>query len=79
MQNIKKASYQNFVTRKPYEPITQVWEIPASLYEALNLAQRQQTPDQTLVDLLQSIVTVATGETNLWQKLKNADLIQYEK
>lgn len=68
MANSKQALSPNSLSsRKPYDPISQVWEIPASLYEAKHLAQ--QSGNTQLVALLDSIIQVAQVDPHTWRNL----------
>lgn len=64
----KTPSSQNSLSsRKPYEPISHVWEIPASLYEAKKMAQ--DNDNQPLVALIDSIIRVAGVDPHTWRNL----------
>ena len=68
MATSKQPSSPNSLTsRKPFEPISHVWEIPASLYEAKHLAQ--QSGNTQLVALLDSIIQVAQVDPHTWRNL----------
>ena len=68
MANLKQPSSQNSLSsRKPFEPISHVWEIPASLYEAKKMAQ--DNDNQPLVALIDSIIRVAGVDPHTWRNL----------
>ncbi len=68
MADSKKALSPNSLTsRKPFEPISHVWEIPASLYEAKKLAQ--DSNNLPLVALVDSIIRVAGVDPHTWRTL----------
>ena len=52
-----KSSQNSLSSRKPFEPINHVWEIPAALYECRQLAIDGK--NLALVALLESIIRVA--------------------
>ena len=71
MADSKKALSPNSLTsRKPFEPISHVWEIPASLYEAKKLAQDNE--NAPLVALIDSIIRVAGVDPHTWRNLPQA-------
>lgn len=68
MADSSNKSSQNFLSsRKPFEPISHVWEIPASLYEAKKLAQ--DSNNLPLVTLIDSIIRVAGVDSHTWSHL----------
>ncbi len=68
MATSKQPSSPNSLTsRKPFEPISHVWEIPASLYEAKKMAQ--DNDNQPLVALIDSIIRVAGVDPHTWRNL----------
>jgi hypothetical protein len=62
-----KLSPNSLSSRKPFEPISHVWEIPASLYEAKKLAQ--DSNNLPLVALIDSIICVAGVDRHTWSHL----------
>ena len=62
-----KSSQSSLSSRKPFEPISHVWEIPASLYEAKKLAQ--DSGNLPLVALVDSIIRVAGVDPHTWRTL----------
>jgi len=62
-----KLSPNSLSSRKPFEPISHVWEIPASLYEAKKLAQ--DSNNLPLVTLIDSIIRVAGVDRHTWSNL----------
>jgi len=62
-----KLSPNSLSSRKPFEPISHVWEIPASLYEAKKLAQ--DSNNLPLVTLIDSIIRVAGVDPHTWSNL----------
>ena len=68
MANSKSKSSQNSLSsRKPFEPISHVWEIPAALYECRQLAIDGK--NLALVALLESIIRVAGVDSHTWSSL----------
>lgn len=65
-----KSSQSSLSSRKPFEPISHVWEIPASLYEAKKLAQ--DSNNLPLVALVDSIIRVAGVDPHTWRNLPQA-------
>lgn len=62
-----KSSQNSLSSRKPFEPITHVWEIPAALYECRQLAIDGK--NLALVALLESIIRVAGVDAHTWSNL----------
>ena len=62
-----KSSQNSLSSRKPFEPITHVWEIPAALYECRQLAIDGK--NLALVALLESIIRVAGVDDHTWSNL----------
>lgn len=62
-----QSSPNSLTSRKPFEPISHTWEIPASLYEAKKLAQ--DNGNVPLVALIDSIIRVANVDPHTWQNL----------
>jgi hypothetical protein len=68
MADLKSKSSQNSLSsRKPFEPISHVWEIPAALYECRQLAIDGK--NLALVALLESIIRVAGVDSHTWSNL----------
>ncbi len=68
MADLKSKSSQNSLSsRKPFEPISHVWEIPAALYECKQLAIDGK--NLALVALLESIICVARVDRHTWSNL----------
>jgi len=62
-----KLSPNSLSSRKPFEPISHVWEIPAALYECKQLAIDGK--NLALVALLESIIRVAGVDSHTWSNL----------
>ena len=62
-----KSSQNSLSSRKPFEPISHVWEIPAALYECRQLAMDGK--NLALVALLESIIRVAGVDSHTWSNL----------
>jgi hypothetical protein len=62
-----KSSQNSLSSRKPFEPISHVWEIPAALYECRQLAIDGK--NLALLALLESIIRVAGVDRHTWSKL----------
>jgi len=62
-----KSSQNSLSSRKPFEPISHVWEIPAALYECRQLAIDGK--NLALVALLESIIRVAGVDAHTWSHL----------
>lgn len=68
MEDSNKTSSRNSLTsRKPYDPISHTWEIPAALYECRQLAIEGK--NLALIALLESIITVSGADPNTWVDL----------
>jgi hypothetical protein len=68
MATSKQPSSPNSLTsRKPFEPISHTWEIPASLYEAKKMAL--DNGNLPLVELIDSIIRVAGVDPHTWRNL----------
>lgn len=65
MSNLKRKSSNNSLSsRKPFEPISHTWEIPAALYELRQLATDGET--KRLLELLDSIIITSGSDSKTW-------------
>ncbi len=66
----------NYQHRKPYQNVTEVFQIPVALFEVLSLIDECAIdhPDNTSVNsaktLLQSIINTALNDPEAWLKIK---------
>lgn len=74
MADTKNPSSRNLTSRKPFEPISHTWEIPASLYELKGLAVAGDTA--RLLPLLDSIISVSGADPRTWVDLPQAQQVQ---
>lgn len=63
----KTSSRNSLTTRKPFEPISHTWEIPAALWECKQLAIDGR--QDLLLSLLDSIIIVSGADPHTWVDL----------
>lgn len=59
-----KSLRNSLTSRKPFDPITHAWEIPAALFECKQLAVDGK--NLALLALLESIITVSGADSRTW-------------
>lgn len=68
MADSNKTSLRNsLTTRKPFEPISHTWEIPAALWECKRLVLDGR--QEALLSLLDSIIIVSGADPRTWVDL----------
>ena len=68
MADSSKASSRNSLSsRKPFEPISHTWEIPAALWECKQLVLDGR--QEVLLSLLDSIIIVSGADPHTWVDL----------
>lgn len=55
------------MTRRPFEPIDRLTQVPVAMVEAYSLARELE--DQTLFRLLHSVFMVTLGDPDAWNKI----------
>lgn len=63
----KTSSRNSLTTRKPFEPISHTWEIPAALWECKQLVLDGR--QAALLSLLDSIIIVSGADPHTWVDL----------